>query len=61
MLSISDSPWLVKLLYSFQDPTYLYLAMVRPDRWRSGGKAYGTALTSMLRLGAHRSTCPVGT
>jgi len=28
VLSLADSPWLVKLLYSFQDPQHVYLAMV---------------------------------
>merc|ERR1719410_3146551 len=27
LLSAADNPWLVRLLYSFQDDTYLYLAM----------------------------------
>ena len=27
MLAESDSPWVVSLFYSFQDPTYLYLVM----------------------------------
>ena len=36
VLSISDSPWLVKLLYSFQDPRYLYLAMVHETTCTGG-------------------------
>ena len=28
ILSMADSEWLVKLLYSFQDQRHLYLAMV---------------------------------
>lgn len=28
ILTSTKSPWLVKLLYAFQDPTYVYLAMV---------------------------------
>ena len=27
VLAESDSPWVVQLFYSFQDPTYLYLIM----------------------------------
>jgi len=26
-MSVANSPWLVKLLYAFQDPDYLHLAM----------------------------------
>lgn len=29
VMAASNSPWLVKLLYSFQDEKFLYLAMVR--------------------------------
>ena len=29
VLAHADSPWLVQLVYSFQDASYLYLAMVK--------------------------------
>ena len=29
ILTATKTPWLVALLYAFQDPTYVYLAMVR--------------------------------
>lgn len=28
ILTATKSPWLVSLLYAFQDPTYIYLCMV---------------------------------
>ena len=32
ILTATKSPWLVALLYAFQDPTYIYLCMVRSIR-----------------------------
>lgn len=30
ILTATKTPWLVSLLYAFQDPEHIYLAMVRP-------------------------------
>lgn len=31
ILASTSSPWLVRLLYAFQDPEHVFLAMVRRD------------------------------
>lgn len=32
ILTATKTPWLVALLYAFQDPTYIYLAMVTSSK-----------------------------
>jgi len=64
VLSISDSPWLVKLLYSFQDPRYLYLAMVLEATGTGRSRANGPNVTRRPPLGLARTTrnmCPAAT
>ena len=47
ILTRTNTPWLVKLLYAFQDLDHVYLAMVGAKKFMAA--AYGTADTCWLQ------------
>ena len=43
ILASTSSPWLVRLLYAFQDPEHVFLAMVRQHFDSRSIECYGTS------------------